>query len=249
MTGPKNKRPMKEENSFSRPPGTRFSRPAGGGTSGIEAVRWIIRAMLVGLVLVLLGSWWATAWMTPRAPLPPSGGLWWPVRQVLEVPAFYQADARWAGDALGATPGTLGREGCAVASAAMVLTYHGAETDPGHLNRFLQKTPGGYTPEGWIYWEKAAEVAPGLTEELLPHYEDDPSYALLDLNLLRGNPTIVRLRYPSGVTHFVVVAGKDGFDYLVQDPGERGRGGLYPLREFGSPIEALRFYQPPVRRP
>ena len=42
----------------------------------------------------------------------------------------------------------------------------------------------------------------------------------------------------------VVIAGKDGFDYLVRDPGAGSAKGLYPLRELGSDIEALRFYEP-----
>jgi len=54
----------------------------------------------------------------------------------------------------------------------------------------------------------------------------------------------VRVRLPNGITHFVVIAGKDGFDYLVQDPGGGSVKGLYPLRELGSDIEALRFYEP-----
>ena len=55
---------------------------------------------------------------------------------------------------------------------------------------------------------------------------------------------IVRVRLGGGITHFVVIAGKDGFDYLVRDPGAGSAKGLYPLRELGSDIEALRFYQP-----
>ena len=54
----------------------------------------------------------------------------------------------------------------------------------------------------------------------------------------------MRVRQPSGVTHFVVIAGKNGFDYLVRDPGAGSAKGLYPLRELGSDIEALRFYKP-----
>ena len=43
----------------------------------------------------------------------------------------------------------------------------------------------------------------------------------------------------------MVIAGKDGFDYLVQDPGgEAPQKALYPLRELGSDIEGLRFYEP-----
>ena len=59
-----------------------------------------------------------------------------------------------------------------------------------------------------------------------------------------GNPVIVRVRLRGGVTHFVVIAGKDGFDYLVRDPGGGSAKGLYPLRELGSDIEGLRFYEP-----
>jgi hypothetical protein len=38
-------------------------------------------------------------------------------------------------------------------------------------------------------------------------------------------------------------SGKDGFDYLVRDPGAGSTKGLYPLRELGSDIEGLRFYE------
>jgi len=202
--------------------------------------------LLVLLLLVLAGLWWTARWVELR-PVEGRGGLWFPRPVMLDVPHFAQADPRWAEDLLGPTEGTLGSEGCAVAAAAMVLAYHGMKTDPGRLNRFLQKTEGGYTDQGWIYWEKAAEFDDSLTPFLLPHYEDLPSYALIDANLLRGNPVIVRLRYPSGITHFVVVVGKKGRDYQILDPGKKGNGRPYPLREFGSPVEALRFYaKPPI---
>ncbi len=42
----------------------------------------------------------------------------------------------------------------------------------------------------------------------------------------------------------VVIAGKEGFDYLIRDPGAGAAKGLYALRELGSKIEALRFYEP-----
>jgi hypothetical protein len=200
--------------------------------------------ILAALVIAAGTGWWFVHW-TKKGPIPPEGGLWFPGRVLLEVPLFQQNDPRWAGDFLGPTSGTLGQEGCAVAAAAMTLRFHGVDTDPGRLNHFLQSIPGGYTERGWIYWEKAAEKDPELMNQLLPHYEDDASFALLDLNLIRGNPSIVRLRYPSGITHFVVVVGKEGYDYLILDPGSAGSRGVYPLREFGSGIEALRFYRRP----
>ena len=167
-------------------------------------------------------------------------GGWYFFRRVeLPVPQFRQADDRWRGDLLGPTQNTLVAEGCALTSAAMVLASYGIDTDPQRLNAFL-KTNEGYTPQGWIYWEKAAELAPAKVRHA---YEDLPTYHLIDANLVAGNPVIVRLRLPSGITHFVVIAGKDGFDYLTRDPGAGAAKGLYPLREFGSKIEALRFYE------
>lgn len=195
-------------------------------------------AFLALLAAGAVAGFWLWQWHA-KGPIPASGGLFFPRLLLIDVPLFRQGDPRWSGDLLGPTPATLGAEGCAVASAAMVLASYGFETDPGRLNRFLQDN-AGYTPQGWLYWEKAAEISDGRVEKA---YEDLPSFALIDLNLLRGNPVIVRLRYPSGITHFVVIAGKDGFDYLVRDPGAGGAKIVYPLKEFGSPIEALRFYR------
>jgi hypothetical protein len=190
----------------------------------------------LGAIIHSAGVW--ERWNT-KGPLDPSGGRYFFHRVELDVPLFRQADERWRADPLGPTQNTLGAEGCAVSSAAMVLASYGIDTDPGRLNAFL-KTNDGYTERGWLYWEKAAELAPDRVRHV---YEDLPTYALIDRNLSQRNPVIVRLRYPSGVTHFVVIAGKQGWDYLTRDPGAGAAKGLYPLREFGSRIEALRFYE------
>lgn len=202
--------------------------------------RRILVALLTALALAI--AIWMWHWTTPGTSLPASGGLYFPKETILDVPQFFQGDARWAGDPLGPTTGTLGAEGCAVASAAMVLASYGADVDPGRLNKFVNAIDG-FTPEGWLYWEAAAEYPPSVARHA---YEDKASFALIDRNLLAGNPVIVRVRYPNGITHFVVIVGKRGFDYLVRDPGRGGSKGVYPLKEFGRPIEALRFYE---RRP
>jgi hypothetical protein len=197
-------------------------------------------SILAALVLAATGMgfrWW-NDW-SHLGKIEPSGGLYFPRRYELPVPSFRQADPIWRYDPLGASDETLGSAGCAISSAAMVFRFYGIDTDPQRLNWFLQEHDG-YTPQGWVYWEKAAEFAPGRVRHI---YEDLPSYRLIDTNLLRGNPVIVRLRMSRGTTHFVVIAGKDGYDYLTQDPGRGASRGLYPLRELGSPIEALRFYE------
>src|SRR5438128_11837447 len=122
----------------------------------------------------------------------------------------------------------------------MLFKFYGLDTDPQRLNWFLPSVDG-YTGRGWIYCDRAAWWAPDRVRHV---YEDLPSYQLIDSNLARGNPVIVRVRLSKGITHFVVVAGKDGFDYLVRDPGGGAAKGFYPLRELNSDIGALRLYQP-----
>ncbi len=204
-------------------------------------ISWVKRCLLLLLLApVVAGALVYLDWHWKR-PLAPSGG--WPFSQRLElpVPSYRQGDKTWRADALGgvAENGTVGSAGCAVASAAMVFQSYGIAVDPQQLNWFLTAT-GGYTEQGWLYWERAAWWAPDRVRHV---YEDLPSYALIDANLRRGNPVIVRVRYDTGVTHFVVIAGKIGRDYLIRDPGAGAAKGLYPLRELGSKIEALRFYQ------
>jgi len=198
--------------------------------------------LFIALLLLAAGMLWIFDWSAKR-PLSTSGGLFFPIAVEIPGPHFLQGDERWGGDFLAWTSDSLSEVGCAVASAAMALGSRGIETDPGRLNAFLQTTDSGYTPEGWIYWEKAAEIDPEKASGLLPHYEDAPSHFLIDSNLLKRNPVIARVRYPSGVTHFVLICGKRGFEYLVRDPGEGGRDGLTLLSAFPEPVEALRFYR------
>jgi hypothetical protein len=202
--------------------------------------RWLPFGLGLAILLVAVGlleiDW---NW---RRELSPRGGRYFFHRLELPVPPFRQNDEKWSDDPLGGIPdnGTLGGQGCAVAAAAMVFRFYGIEVDPQQLNWFLTNVDG-YTDRGWLYWDRAAWFAPDRVRHV---YEDLPSYQLIDSNLARGNPVIVRVRLPGGITHFVVIAGKEGFDYLVRDPGAGAAKGLYPLRDLHSDIEALRFYQP-----
>ena len=190
--------------------------------------------LCLGLYLGIL------AFLSWKHPLSPSGGHYFLQRVVIPLPVFQQNDPRWTYDLLGPTNDTLGAEGCAITSAAMVLSGYGVDTDPQRLNHYLT-THQGYTSNGWLYWEKAAEVAPfGQVEKA---YEDLPTYALIDRNLLSGNPVIVRLTLRNGHMHFVVIVGKEGWDYLIQDPARSATWGVYPLKVITDRIEALRFYR------
>jgi len=196
-------------------------------------------AVILGAALYMLVALTPHAWKTwnTKRPLPPTGGLYFPMRRQIQVPAFAQADPRWGAEQLATTTHTLAAEGCAVTSAAMALAFYGMDVDPARLNQFL-KANGGYTSRGWIEWQVAAEFEPRKVRHA---YEDLPSYRLLDWNLIRGNPVIIRIRRAGGGTHFVLLVGKEGYEYIAQDPGAGGR--TLGFSAFGAPIEALRFYE------
>lgn len=198
-------------------------------------IRYLVRSSLLILTILLC----VTAWFWKR-PISGFGGL--PVFGKIEisVPLFLQGDLRWSEESLGySEEDTLGSAGCAVSSAAMVLASYGVILTPKLLNQYLIEHDG-YEGDSWIKWEVAADYPPGIAEH---RYEALPSYGLIDWNLFCGNPVIVRIRRPSGNTHFVVIVGKQGFEYLIRDPGFKGQQGVYPFSELGSPIEALRFYK------
>lgn len=215
---------------------TPLKRPA---PNGLRITLAVIFLTIAGSLLFGWLRWkrWDSEWRA-IGPCAATGGLYQQPRLVLKVPIFRQSDVRWAKDRLGKTDASLAAEGCAVASAAMVFAAYGFDTDPGRLNQFLNEREG-YVGKGWIVWEKAAEVTEGKFEKA---YEDAPSFELIDMNLRIGNPVIAKLHGPDG-THFVVICGKDGYDYLTCDPGTAEGRGVYPLKEYGSKIEGIRFYR------
>ena len=203
-----------------------------------ESGRWLLWGG--GLLVALVIFFGVTGFFSWKHVISSSGGRYFVHRVEIPVPVFTQNDPRWTFQLLGPTFETLGQSGCAVTSAAMVLAAYGVDTDPDRLNQYLA-THAGYTEQGWLYWEKAAEIAP--YDQVEKAYEDLPSYALIDENLLSGNPVIIRLTLPNGRTHFVVVVGKDGWDYLIQDPARNPAYGVYPLKKLTSRIEALRYFR------
>ena len=130
------------------------------------------------LLLALAGYGAHLGW---KRKLPSTGGLYFPWRVELAVPSFRQGDERWREDLLGGVNGTLGEEGCAVASAAMIMKSYGVDTDPQRLNDFLTTHQGLCRQRLAGILERAAEFTPGVAEKA---YEDLPSYWLIDSQLL-----------------------------------------------------------------
>jgi hypothetical protein len=158
--------------------------------------------------------------------IPSSGGRFFQGRVELQVRGFAQDDPRWSDVHLGGSSDTLGDEGCAVTSAAMVADFYGIKTDPQLLNAFLTRS-GGLDDEGFIDWSGVPAIAPTRWKLV---YDGVPSFDLIDRSLLSGNPVIAVIPLGHGEYHFVVIVGKEGRDYLIRDPAGSPPRPVYPLR-------------------
>ncbi len=124
---------------------------------------------------------------------------------------FKQNDPRWKNITIGNSRSTLGRYGCAVASVAMVLKYHGNNVTPGEL----AKQPIFY--KDLIKWPSEfgnVELVYNKTRSLV-------DWNRVDEELSRGYPVIVLIRRTNGTGgHYVVIVGKDKSNgkYVVHDP-------------------------------
>lgn len=197
------------------------------------------RLLLLGLLLLALAG--AAFWrLRPQpAPFEPLGGKYFSRRILLDVPLFLQNDPRWADDEIGDSGSRMASEGCVVASAAMLLRYYGIDTNPERLNRHLSRNQG-YTKTGRIYWNKIAEVAGG---RLRFSYAGAGSPGLIDAYLTKRNPVIVKVFIRGVVQHWVLVVGKEGREYLINDPLRLDGKGTR-LSDYESKIYAVRVFSP-----
>lgn len=122
----------------------------------------------------------------------------------------YDNASKWAGiDKYG-----IGRWGCALTSATMVLEKNGVkeldgtDLDPSKLNAWLKSQPDGYVGLGYLNWVAITRFA---------KLSFEAGYSPTKLEYLRTNtPTFPSILGLPG--HFVVVHGDDGSNWLVNDP-------------------------------
>lgn len=170
-------------------------------------------------------------------PVPVRGGEHFSVR--LEVPDFDQDDPAWAAASIGGSRESIAEVGCALCSAAMVSTWLGAPITPAELNRQLISARG-YTSRGWLRWQAVADVSRG---HLRLTYAGAPDHGRIDAGLRVGVPSIIKLAQRAQA-HWVVVVGKDGDDYLINDP-LAGRLGAVRLSAVATSMLAQREFRAP----
>jgi len=135
---------------------------------------------------------------------------------------YSQQDPPWKNDILGfGDPSdTIGRVGCALTSLAMLLSGHGYPETPKSLNQKL-KNLNGFVGAG-IRWGVVSQIYPNVTlKAFIPCSTSDAPLAQIDAAITAGQPAIVQVDYsnePGIQTHWVLLYGKKGDDYLMLDP-------------------------------
>ena len=155
--------------------------------------------------------WWADR-NAPAQVISSSGGKELSLR--LETPVHYlQTDPRWADEAIGGSGELLRDVGCTICSAATAMTAIGPAITPGKLNDELISN-SGYTTDGWLIWRALGKSNSAVRIDVV----SQPSHEILDSALTDGDFPLVKFWLPGGIPHWVVLVGKEDFDYVALDP-------------------------------
>jgi hypothetical protein len=140
----------------------------------------------------------------------------------LNVPYLSQGDPSWASDLYDhSSTLTIQRKGCGLTSLAMALTFAGASYNPGQLNYFMKNHDSDFDGLS-VYWDPATRDASNGPLKFFGFRSSDPSR--LEDALCQGHPVIVGVNIVNGIPgHFVLVTGKQGNQYLINDPGHSDR--------------------------
>jgi len=136
------------------------------------------------------------------------------VTNILTQPYYLQIDSRWKDEIIGHSATRMSDAGCTVCCVSMAFTQLGTPIDPKTLNSDLTRRNGD-TSAGLLKWNVAAEVSNNTLSFDLP---DKPAYMTIDSAIQSGNPVIAKIALWESYPHWVLIVGKDGYEYLVKDP-------------------------------
>lgn len=136
----------------------------------------------------------------------------------LSVPNYYQTGNQTH---LGNSPYTVSLYGCLVTSIAMVAGYYGSSATP----TSIASDSSVFNSEGYM----SVNTPPGIGVTVQSSRTID--WSVVDQEISNGHPVIVSILIPSvgkinsdGSSHFIVIKGKSGSKYLMNDPIGDGRG-------------------------
>jgi Peptidase_C39 like family len=173
---------------------------------------------------------------------------------LLNVPPLLQNSDPWGNDVYDHHPDgkSMASKGCAVTSLAMAINNTAATHQlssmysPGELNTFM-KLNKGFSEKADVKWDIVPAATNGQMKLVMPtpyiHSKTNPSAAASYLTQALGtdgSPVIVHVKpMPNNPKshHFVLVVGKDGSRFRLNDPGSGPFVGRHYLDEYSSGYE------------
>lgn len=166
-----------------------------------------------------------------------SGGM--PLNIKILCMVYKQNDPQWKKDKLGSTSYIMASAGCTVSCCAMALSVNGHKINPGKLNEKIQMS-NGYTKTGLLIWNVISRITNNKLQTVI---SNKPSYKDIDNQLQRNNPVIAKIYLFKNVQHWVLITGKQDFDYLIHDP-LGSPGGYEKISSWDGKIYAIRYFIP-----
>ena len=134
-----------------------------------------------------------------------------PPATIIDIPPLSQKDPRWKDVKLGNSNLTIGSDGCLVTNFAMVFGV-----TPVEFNERMKEV-GGFTGAR-VYWQMVKKAYPD--SEYLKYiecYNVPAPLNEIDALLAQGVPVMVHVTR-NGYQHWVLIVGKAGNDYIINDP-------------------------------
>ncbi|MBK8984723.1 MAG: C39 family peptidase [Chloroflexi bacterium] len=135
-----------------------------------------------------------------------------------------QRDARWADKRLGhvGSNHTIGKWGCLLTCFTMVANVYGRQVTPAQLNDTMVRQ-GGFIDVNLTKWNALTDVYTDMIYGgKLP--SNPEVIQSIDASLAEGRPVTVQVDFTSDTPytdndqHWVLIVGKDGDDYRINDP-------------------------------
>lgn len=154
-----------------------------------------------------------------------------PNRIALNVPQYFQTDARWKNVAIGTHGGTIGSIGCTTTCLAMCESYRTGKTvTPDVMASRLKYQPGGS-----LYWPS------NYRTEFSGENVLQRTKAILE----SGKPVVFGAKKANGTQHWVVVTGCSGdtaAQFTIHDPASARRTTLQEYLNLYPNVYKLAYY-------
>jgi len=140
------------------------------------------------------------------------------------APHFSQRDNRWGSAPLAnmANAPSIGRWGCLMTCLTMIAASRGQSVDPGQFNQLMVQR-GGFTNGYFTRWDALQVVYPNIIFDGKLDLGAD-IVSRIDASLQAGRPAAVLVdftpqnQYSDNDQHWVLAVGRNGSDYLINDP-------------------------------